>query len=111
MQIAKLKAEQAVVQDQMTKDRATVERLEMLLDQARQESITAQTANQELQNEMSRLRQKCLNFKLNYLQNQQNFDNIKLKLLSILNKLVNFVDKLQMKDLIAREKKKKIVGL
>lgn len=58
MQIAKLKAEQAVVQDQMTKDRATVERLEMLLDQARQESITAQTANQELQNEMSRLRQK-----------------------------------------------------
>ncbi|XP_006617235.2 centrosomal protein of 135 kDa [Apis dorsata] len=58
MQIAKLKAEQAVIQDQMTKDRATVERLEMLLDQARQESITAQTTNQELQNEMSRLRQK-----------------------------------------------------
>ncbi|PBC30459.1 Centrosomal protein of [Apis cerana cerana] len=58
MQIAKLKAEQAVIQDQMTKDRATVERLEMLLDQARQESITAQTNNQELQNEMSRLRQK-----------------------------------------------------
>lgn len=58
MQIAKLKAEQAVIQDQMTKDRATVERLEMLLDQARQESITAQANNQELQNEMSRLRQK-----------------------------------------------------
>lgn len=58
MQIAKLKAEQAVIQDQMNRDRVTVERLELLLEQARQESITAQANNQELQNEMSRLRQK-----------------------------------------------------
>nr|XP_012140543.1 PREDICTED: centrosomal protein of 135 kDa-like isoform X2 [Megachile rotundata] len=58
MQIAKLKAEQTVIQDQMSRDRATVERLEMLLDQARQESISVQANNQELQNEMSRLRQK-----------------------------------------------------
>nr|XP_033320790.1 centrosomal protein of 135 kDa isoform X2 [Megalopta genalis] len=58
MQIAKLKAEQTIIQDQMNRDRATVERLEMLLDQARQESITVQTNNQELQNEMSRLRTK-----------------------------------------------------
>lgn len=58
MQIAKLKTEQSVIQDQMNKDRATVERLEILLDQARQESITVQANNQELQNEMSRLRQK-----------------------------------------------------
>lgn len=58
MQIAKLKAEQAVIQDQMSKDRATVDRLELLLDQARQESITVQSNNQELQNEMSRLRSK-----------------------------------------------------
>lgn len=58
MQITKLKAEQAVIHDQMSKDCATVERLEMLLDQARQESITVQANNQELQNEVSRLRQK-----------------------------------------------------
>lgn len=58
MQITRLKTEQAVIQDQMTKDRATVERLQMLLDQARQESITVQANNQELQNEMARLRQK-----------------------------------------------------
>jgi len=36
----------------------TVERLETLLNQARQESINAQTTNQELQNEVSRLKQK-----------------------------------------------------
>lgn len=58
MQIAKLKAEQAIIQDQMNRDRAMVEKLEMLLDQARQESMTTQTNNQELQNEVSRLKQK-----------------------------------------------------
>lgn len=58
MQITKLKAEQAAIHDQMSKDCATVERLEMLLDQARQESITVQANNKELQNEVSRLRQK-----------------------------------------------------
>lgn len=42
----------------MDRDRATIERLETLLDQARQESIKVQTTNQELQNEMSRLKQK-----------------------------------------------------
>ncbi|XP_020277537.1 centrosomal protein of 135 kDa-like isoform X2 [Pseudomyrmex gracilis] len=57
-QLSKLKAEQTILEDQMTRDRVTVERLEALLDQARQESINAQATNQELQNEISRLRQK-----------------------------------------------------
>ncbi|XP_017758921.1 PREDICTED: centrosomal protein of 135 kDa-like [Eufriesea mexicana] len=74
MQIAKLKAEQAVIQDQMNKDRATVERLEILLDQARQESITVQANNQELQNEMSRLRQK-----MSELQNKLSSESTKLR--------------------------------
>lgn len=57
-QLSKLKAELTILEDQMTRDRVTVERLEALLDQARQESINAQTTNQELQNEIVRLRQK-----------------------------------------------------
>ncbi|XP_076748654.1 uncharacterized protein LOC143422118 isoform X1 [Xylocopa sonorina] len=74
MQIAKLKAEQALIQDQMGKDRATVERLELLLDQARQESMTVQANNQELQNEMSRLRQK-----ISELQNKLSSESAKLR--------------------------------
>ncbi|KAK9309932.1 hypothetical protein QLX08_000568 [Tetragonisca angustula] len=74
MQITKLKTEQTVIQDQMTKDRATVERLQMLLDQARQESITVQTNNQELQNEMARLRQK-----MSELQNKLSSESAKLR--------------------------------
>ncbi|KAK1118899.1 hypothetical protein K0M31_014669 [Melipona bicolor] len=74
MQITKLKTEQAVIQDQMTKDRATVERLQMLLDQARQESITVQANNQELQNEMARLRQK-----MSELQNKLSSESTKLR--------------------------------
>ncbi|KAL6426094.1 hypothetical protein ACFW04_008989 [Cataglyphis niger] len=57
-QVSKLKAEQSIMQEQMTRDRVIVERLETLLDQARQESINAQATNQELQNEISRLKQK-----------------------------------------------------
>ncbi|XP_018314210.1 centrosomal protein of 135 kDa isoform X3 [Mycetomoellerius zeteki] len=57
-QLLRLQAEQSIVQDQITRDRVTVERLETLLNQARQESINAQTTNQELQNEVSRLKQK-----------------------------------------------------
>ncbi|XP_011647939.1 centrosomal protein of 135 kDa isoform X2 [Pogonomyrmex barbatus] len=57
-QLSRLQAEQTIVQDQITRDRVTVERLETLLDQARQESINAQATNQELQNEISRLKQK-----------------------------------------------------
>ncbi|XP_018050335.1 PREDICTED: centrosomal protein of 135 kDa isoform X2 [Atta colombica] len=57
-QFSRLQAEQNIVQDQITRDRVTVERLETLLNQARQESINAQTTNQELQNEVSRLKQK-----------------------------------------------------
>ncbi|KYN32569.1 hypothetical protein ALC56_13050 [Trachymyrmex septentrionalis] len=57
-QLSRLQAEQSIVQDQITRDRVTVERLETLLNQARQESINAQTTNQELQNEVSRLKQK-----------------------------------------------------
>lgn len=56
--MSRLKAEQSIVQEQMTRDRVTVERLETLLDQARQESMNAQATNQELQNEISRLKQK-----------------------------------------------------
>lgn len=56
--MVRLRTEQNVIQDQMDRDRATIERLETLLDQARQESIKVQTTNQELQNEMSRLKQK-----------------------------------------------------
>lgn len=57
-QLSRLKAEQSVAEDQMTRDRVTVERLETLLDQARHESINAQTTNQELQNEIARLKQR-----------------------------------------------------
>lgn len=56
--MSRLKAEQSIVHEQITRDRVTVERLETLLDQARQESINAQATNQELQNEISRLKQK-----------------------------------------------------
>lgn len=56
--MSRLKTEHSVIQEQITRDRVTVERLETLLDQARQESINAQTTNQELQNEISRLKQK-----------------------------------------------------
>ncbi|XP_036150015.1 centrosomal protein of 135 kDa isoform X2 [Monomorium pharaonis] len=57
-QLSRLKTEQSIIQEQITRDRVTVERLETLLDQARQESINAQATNQELQNEISRLKQK-----------------------------------------------------
>ncbi|XP_024940651.1 uncharacterized protein LOC107267564 isoform X3 [Cephus cinctus] len=57
-QLTRLKAEQNMVQDQMDRDHAAVDRLEVLLSQARQESMNTQTANQELQNEMTRLKQK-----------------------------------------------------
>ncbi|XP_076297587.1 uncharacterized protein LOC143217320 isoform X2 [Lasioglossum baleicum] len=74
MQIAKLKAEQTIIQDQMNRDRASVERLEILLDQARQESIEVQANNQELQNEMSRLRTK-----LSELQSKLSSESMKLR--------------------------------
>lgn len=57
-QLSRLKAEQSIVQDQITRDRVTIERLEILLDQSRQESINAQATSQELQNELCRLKQK-----------------------------------------------------
>lgn len=47
-----------MVQDQMSRDNAAVDRLETMLSQARQESMSNQATNQELQNEMSRLKQK-----------------------------------------------------
>ncbi|XP_076665146.1 uncharacterized protein LOC143367341 isoform X2 [Andrena cerasifolii] len=74
MQIAKLKAEQAIIQDQMSRDRAMVEKLEMLLDQARQESMTTQANNQELQNEVCRLKQK-----MSELQNKLCSETAKLR--------------------------------
>ncbi|XP_046487529.1 centrosomal protein of 135 kDa isoform X1 [Neodiprion pinetum] len=57
-QLARLKAEQNIVQDQMSRDNAAVDRLEAMLNQARQESLNNQTTNQELQSEMARLKQK-----------------------------------------------------
>ncbi|XP_043259475.1 centrosomal protein of 135 kDa-like isoform X2 [Colletes gigas] len=74
MQIAKLTAEQASIEDQMNKDRATVERLEMLLDQARQEAMTMQANNQKLRNEMFKLRQK-----MSELQNKLSSESAKLR--------------------------------
>lgn len=53
-----MRTEQNVVQDQMNRDRATVERLEKLLEQARQESINTEATNQELKSEMARLKAK-----------------------------------------------------
>ncbi|XP_023289896.1 centrosomal protein of 135 kDa [Orussus abietinus] len=57
-ELARLKVEHTMIQDQMGRDHVTVERLETLLGQARQESINCQATNQELQSEMSRLKQK-----------------------------------------------------
>ncbi|XP_076179711.1 uncharacterized protein LOC143152941 isoform X3 [Ptiloglossa arizonensis] len=74
MQITKLKTDQTILQDQINRDRVTVERLEMLLNQARQESITMQTNNQELQNEISRLKQN-----MSELQNKLSSESTKLR--------------------------------
>ncbi|XP_076626079.1 uncharacterized protein LOC143344162 isoform X3 [Colletes latitarsis] len=74
MQIAKLTAEQSSIEDQMNKDRATVERLETLLDQARQEAVTMQANNQKLRNEMFKLRQK-----MSELQNKLSSESAKLR--------------------------------
>ncbi|XP_066590884.1 centrosomal protein of 135 kDa isoform X2 [Prorops nasuta] len=57
-QLARLKTEQNVQQDQLSRDRAAKDRLESLLDEARQESIKAQATNQQLQNEILRLKHK-----------------------------------------------------
>ncbi|XP_029664443.1 centrosomal protein of 135 kDa-like isoform X2 [Formica exsecta] len=73
-QVSKLKAEQSIMQEQMTRDRVIVERLETLLDQARQESINAQATNQELQNEISRLKQK-----VSELQNKLSSESAELR--------------------------------
>jgi len=133
-QLSRLKAEQNIVQDQITRDRVTVERLETLLDQARQESINAQATNQELQNEISRLKQKvselqsklyvslssllffyyilCLYiFAITVRQNLQNLDSIRLKRRNTANRLANCVDRSLMRDLIVREKRKRVAGI
>ncbi|EFN60929.1 Centrosomal protein of 135 kDa [Camponotus floridanus] len=73
-QVSRLKAEQSIVQEHMTRDRVTVERLETLLDQARQESMNAQATNQELQNEISRLKQK-----VSELQNKLSSESAELR--------------------------------
>ncbi|XP_025602495.2 testis-specific gene 10 protein isoform X2 [Athalia rosae] len=57
-QLSRLRADQNMVQDQMSRDNAAVDRLEAMLSQARQESMTNQAINQELQSEMTRLKQK-----------------------------------------------------
>lgn len=119
----------------MTRDRVTVERLETLLDQARQESINAQATNQELQNEISRLKQKVselqnklyashyitlfyyfyIIFKFTFTftdpQNPQSLDNIRIKRRNIVNRSVSSVDRLPMRDLIVRERKNRVAGI
>lgn len=57
-QLTRLRTENSVVQDQINRDNAAIDRLEDLLDESRQESMNTQTANQELQNEILRLKQK-----------------------------------------------------
>lgn len=133
--MSRLKAEQSIIQEQMTRDRVTVERLETLLDQARQESINAQATNQELQNEISRLKQKvselqnklyasyyiilfyyfCITFKSTFSftdpQNLQSLGSIRIKRQNIVNRSVSSVDRSPMKDLIVREKKNRVAGI
>ncbi|XP_011137532.1 centrosomal protein of 135 kDa isoform X2 [Harpegnathos saltator] len=73
-QLSRLKAEQSVAEDQMIRDRVTVERLETLLDQARQESINAQAINQELENEIARLKQR-----ISELQSKLSSESVELR--------------------------------
>lgn len=136
-QLSRLKAEQTIVQDQMIRDRVTVERLETLLDQTRQESINAQANNQELQNEISRLKQRlselqsklyvwlryflyCLffttSFYIHFLiitdrQNPRSSESIRIKRRNIISKSPSSVDKLPTRDSIAQEGKKRLAGI
>lgn len=58
-QISHLKAEQNMIQDQITRDHAAVGRLETMLDQSRRECMETQAVNQELHNEISRLKERA----------------------------------------------------
>lgn len=57
-QISRLRAEQNIAHEQMNRDHVTVDRMETLLDQARQESINCQAHNQEMSNEIARMKQR-----------------------------------------------------
>jgi len=130
--LSRLKAEQNIVQDQITRDRVTVERLETLLDQSRQESINAQATNQELQNEISRLKQKVselqsklyvllflyyilricfLHFLITVHQNLRNFDSTRIKRRNTANRSVSSVGKSLTRGLIVLERKKRVAGI
>ncbi|XP_044582223.1 centrosomal protein of 135 kDa isoform X6 [Cotesia glomerata] len=56
--LSRFKAENNAVHDQKSRDHVTIDRLQMLLDQARRESINYQKNNQELLNEIDRLKQR-----------------------------------------------------
>ncbi|XP_063979260.1 centrosomal protein of 135 kDa isoform X4 [Diachasmimorpha longicaudata] len=73
-QIARLRAEQNIVQEQMNRDHVTVDRMQDMLDQARQESIDCQAHNQELQNEMTRMKQR-----VSELQNKLSAESAELR--------------------------------
>lgn len=130
--MSRLKAEQSIVQDQIARDRVTMERLETLLDQSRQECINAQATNQELQNEISRLKQKVSDLQsklyvplsslfLHYMflhflmitvhQSLQNFDSIRIKRRNTANRSASSVGKSPMRGLIVLERKKKVAGI
>ncbi|XP_074095969.1 centrosomal protein of 135 kDa isoform X2 [Cotesia typhae] len=56
--LSRFKAENNAVHDQKSRDHVTIDRLQMLLDQARRESINYQKNNQELLNEIDRMKQR-----------------------------------------------------
>lgn len=123
----------------MTRDRVTMERLEILLDQARQESINAQATNQELQNEISRLKQKvselqsrlyashydhitiCIllflyhhfifTFPFTGRQNPQSLGSIRIKRRNIAGRLVSSVGRSPMRGSTVRERKNRVAGI
>lgn len=131
--MSRLKAEQSIVHDQITRDRVTVERLETLLDQSRQECINAQASNQELQNEISRLKQKVseLQVKLYVLLSSllflhlaplhfravavrpslRNFDSIRIKRRNIANRSPSSAGKSPTRGSTVPGRKKKVAGI
>ncbi|XP_008547784.1 centrosomal protein of 135 kDa isoform X2 [Microplitis demolitor] len=72
--LSRVKVEQNLVQDQKSRDYVTIDRLQMLLDQARRESVECQKNNQELLNEIDRMKQR-----INDLQNKLSSESAELK--------------------------------
>ncbi|XP_057321420.1 centrosomal protein of 135 kDa isoform X2 [Microplitis mediator] len=72
--LSRVKVEQTLVHDQKSRDHVTIDRLQMLLDQARRESVECQKSNQELLNEIDRMKQR-----INDLQNKLSSESAELK--------------------------------